>query len=274
MGGFLGLISPLSWFKVRRDTETCIDCKACDKVCTVAVKVSDKANVNSPECINCNDCVNACPVHGALEVKAPNGNRIRPITASLLAIGILAIVAAGTTATGWFGWTTKSLQEEVTNSGGKFDPELIKGKSTFREISEASGIPLSVFKKEFKLSDKDLDAELKTFEERGFDPDAVREFVEEYLKSGEPPAKDETKTPTGETPEADKTIFDTAEIKGSTTVRQTSEMSGVPAAAIQDKFNISDGQLDTPIKDLKGIVGFTELDEFRAYITEYLNTKK
>jgi Fe-S-cluster-containing hydrogenase component 2 len=269
MGAFLALISKLSWFKVRRDAELCIDCGKCDKACPVAVKVSTVAVVESPECINCNECVTVCPAAGALEVKAPNGKKISPLAIILITLGILTAVVGGTTAAGWFGWTTKTLAQEVENSGGKFDPDDIKGKSTFREISEASGIPESAFIKEYKLTEKDMNAEIKTFEEdRGFGPEEIREFVEVYLKTGKPPVKTDSET----TEEDTSPGFDTAEIKASMTPRQTADASGVPLSVLQEKFSITDGQVNTPLKDIKGIAGFAEIDEVRTYVADYLKT--
>ncbi len=73
MGAFLGLINRFGSFRVKRNDETCIHCKKCDKACPVNIKVSAVEQVQASECINCNECVNVCPVRDTLYV----GNRRR-----------------------------------------------------------------------------------------------------------------------------------------------------------------------------------------------------
>ena len=83
-GAFLGLLSKLSVFKVRRNADTCTSCSACDKACPVNVKVSTVDTVDDPECINCNECVNVCPVKDTLTVSAAGAPATRLSSAARL----------------------------------------------------------------------------------------------------------------------------------------------------------------------------------------------
>jgi polyferredoxin len=69
-GALLGLVSLFSPTRIRRNSETCIDCSACRKACPAFIKVDAVKEVVSDECIGCMACVDACPVKKTLEVKA------------------------------------------------------------------------------------------------------------------------------------------------------------------------------------------------------------
>lgn len=181
MGGFLGMISGIGMFKIMRDENTCINCKACDKICPVNVTVSDKEVVTSAECINCNECVNVCPSEGALNISRTNGSSISSGKALLSVVLIFMLVVGSTTLTGSFKWTQLTLDEEI-QVAGSFNPELIKGRMTLQEVSGASGIPTVVFKDRFNLSDEDIGIPIKDFANKyDFETEDVQEFISEYL---------------------------------------------------------------------------------------------
>ncbi len=59
-------LKPASYFslsRVRVDTEKCVSCGKCKKVCPMNVDMTDNARsrTNGTECILCNACVDACP---------------------------------------------------------------------------------------------------------------------------------------------------------------------------------------------------------------------
>ncbi|MDP1795066.1 MAG: 4Fe-4S binding protein, partial [Acidimicrobiales bacterium] len=122
MGGFLGAISRLSIFKVRRNESSCIDCKKCDHVCPVNITVSTVSVVNDFECIDCNECVNVCPVKDTLEVSTsawPQGGKaLKPTLVLGIVVAIIAVGIGLTTVTGSFAWTIPSLSETVEKAGG------------------------------------------------------------------------------------------------------------------------------------------------------------
>jgi len=183
MGGFLGAISRLSLFKVRRVESTCIDCKLCDQSCPVNVTVSTVHVVQDAECINCNECVNACPVAETLVVSTKSDDRtaIRFGATQMmwLVFALAAVMIGATSISGAFAWTMPTLSATVRQSGGTLNVEDIKGSMTFAEVSAASGIPTEVFKRQYGIGDADLNAKIKDLAPvYGFDVHTdVREFV-------------------------------------------------------------------------------------------------
>lgn len=59
VGALLGLVGRKAPWRVGRDPETCIDCKACERDCEGACQPS--GTVNAPECVVCMSCTVACP---------------------------------------------------------------------------------------------------------------------------------------------------------------------------------------------------------------------
>jgi len=68
-GALLGFISLFSPAKIKRNTETCTDCKACTKACPSFIKVHKMKSVISDECTSCMSCIDACPVKSTLYFK-------------------------------------------------------------------------------------------------------------------------------------------------------------------------------------------------------------
>ena len=61
-GALLGLLSWASPAHVRRDEETCVQCKRCSASCPGGIRVHSVLNVRSPECVGCMRCQSVCPV--------------------------------------------------------------------------------------------------------------------------------------------------------------------------------------------------------------------
>lgn len=189
MGGFLGLISRFSLFKVRRETATCIDCRACDKACPVNIKVSEVETVASAECISCNECVDACPVKDTLHVATKGASAKRTVLApgQVLAsmVLIIALLVGGTTVAGAFAWTLPTLAQSATTNGGTFDVEAIRGSMSLEEVSKATGMPPKAFEDAWKIAPADMSKPMKDIAETyGFDVHTdIREFVREQLAS-------------------------------------------------------------------------------------------
>lgn len=74
-GALLGILSFLSPFKVKRNSETCIGCAQCTKACPNRIPVHQLATVRSVECTGCLNCVEACPVKDTLELKPPKTSK-------------------------------------------------------------------------------------------------------------------------------------------------------------------------------------------------------
>jgi len=189
MGAFLGLISKVSLFKVRRNPETCIDCKLCDKACPVNITVSEQNVIDSPECINCNECVTACPVKDTMTVATKGGTRLSPLAMTATVVAIFTAVVLLGSVTGDFSLTKPSLAREAgVSQGGNgtgggenalIDTGLIRGSTTWREITEATGIPAETITAVFGVPSSDQALALKdTNSLYGVPPGEVRAWVE------------------------------------------------------------------------------------------------
>ena len=200
MGAFLGLLSRFSVFKVRRRTDTCIDCKACDKACPTNVTVSTAGAVTSPECIDCGECVAACPVKDTLAFGTAKARRLTPTGAAVLSVATFTVLVGAATAAGWFDWTMPTLKEQMEDAGplgqspdastsGSSDPSsapidtsLIKGSTTVEEIVEATGVPAERFTQVYGIPASEQARALKDLKDTyGCTPGDVRAFVALYV---------------------------------------------------------------------------------------------
>jgi polyferredoxin len=90
-GALMGLASIFSPAKIRRDSNSCIDCAKCARACPALLKVDELDRIRSAECTGCLECVAACPAEAALQLSFP---RKHPISPWLVAAG-LAILCVG-----------------------------------------------------------------------------------------------------------------------------------------------------------------------------------
>ncbi|MCX7786433.1 MAG: 4Fe-4S binding protein [Spirochaetes bacterium] len=180
LGGFLGILSKVGYFRIRRNETTCINCKVCTKVCPVNLPVAELQVVTSAECISCNLCVNACPVENTLTIVGKRKGRLASISVLAATLGIFLLVVGISTYTGGFAWSVKSIQE-ITLHTGRFNPDEIKGSDTWKAVSELSGIPKEEFMKTFGLTEKEF---FGTLREWAHKPGSTREVseVREYVK--------------------------------------------------------------------------------------------
>lgn len=68
LGAFLGLFNKVSLLRLTVDSDRCLGCGSCSRVCPVDLDVPKQPN--SPECIRCLKCVKACEV-GCLDYQFP-----------------------------------------------------------------------------------------------------------------------------------------------------------------------------------------------------------
>ncbi len=68
-GALVGIFALISPTKIRRNTETCVDCTLCAQVCPAYLPVDKKNMIISAECTGCISCVEVCPVKETLEFK-------------------------------------------------------------------------------------------------------------------------------------------------------------------------------------------------------------
>ena len=69
-GAVLGVFNLFRIFKIKRNTRSCINCKACDKACPMNIPVSEKGVVRDHQCISCMICTSEqrCPVDNTVEM--------------------------------------------------------------------------------------------------------------------------------------------------------------------------------------------------------------
>jgi len=70
-GAVLGIFNTFKIVKLSRNTNTCTDCKRCDRVCPMNITPADDKNVRNHQCITCLECTSEieCPVSDALLLK-------------------------------------------------------------------------------------------------------------------------------------------------------------------------------------------------------------
>ncbi|MBN2425986.1 MAG: 4Fe-4S binding protein [Calditrichaceae bacterium] len=92
-GALMGALSWLSPFKIRRNTDTCTDCKLCTKACPANILVHKEKTVFSDECHACLKCVDVCPVKDTLHLSALKHRY--PLSRKIYAWILVAIFLSG-----------------------------------------------------------------------------------------------------------------------------------------------------------------------------------
>ena len=189
LGAFLGIISKISLFKIKRENSTCIHCNLCTRSCPVNIEVSNINQVDSAECISCLECVSGCPTNkGTLKTHIKN-RAIKPLTIAILGVLIYLGTASIGHLTGY--WTTNKTLEEIATTGDKLDPENIKGFMTLKEISEIYKIDINLLYSELKISKEKVpeNTRIKKISEllgpsnNKVDEEVVRETVAKILEN-------------------------------------------------------------------------------------------
>lgn len=78
-GGLLGLLALISPFQIKRASETCIDCRKCERACPASIAITQKNTVRTAECIGCLECIQACPVQNCLTLAVPGKKATNPL---------------------------------------------------------------------------------------------------------------------------------------------------------------------------------------------------
>src|SRR5574340_515078 len=93
-GAFFGLAALLSPTRIRRNTETCIDCAKCAKACPALLPVDKLVAIRSAECTGCLECVAVCPAANTLALSLPK-RRAVPAWAVAAVIAVLFLGVCG-----------------------------------------------------------------------------------------------------------------------------------------------------------------------------------
>jgi len=76
-GALLGIFNLFRIYKIRRNSATCIHCRACDRACPMNIKVSTAKSIINHQCISCLECTSelACPVKETVELRIGEKNQ-------------------------------------------------------------------------------------------------------------------------------------------------------------------------------------------------------
>lgn len=69
-GAVLGVTNKFRIFTIKRNSQTCIDCKVCDTACPMGIEVSNVNKVSDTLCNSCLTCTsdNICPVNDTVKI--------------------------------------------------------------------------------------------------------------------------------------------------------------------------------------------------------------
>lgn len=187
LGGFLALLSPLGLYRINRNDKTCINCKACDKVCPMNIDVSVAQNITDIECIGCNECIHVCPVKDCLTIQTPAKSRITTNGVLAIILGLFIVITGIFTLTGQFKWVQGTLTQQAKEAENKnltLSPDNITGQMTFQEVSEAFAIPMEAFKIPFgPLTKEEETIPFKILKEtKPYETEQVKDFVKTFLE--------------------------------------------------------------------------------------------
>lgn len=72
LGTIMGFFHKISFFRVKKDCQSCTECGACYEACPMGIKMiyteREKADVTHANCILCGECVRCCPEDNALSL--------------------------------------------------------------------------------------------------------------------------------------------------------------------------------------------------------------
>lgn len=94
-GALLGVLSFLSILKIRRNQETCTNCRQCARTCPVDILVHETYCVISDECHACLKCVSVCPEKNTIYISA--SKQIAKIKPWIYAVAICLLFLGGPT---------------------------------------------------------------------------------------------------------------------------------------------------------------------------------
>lgn len=244
-GAFLGILTKISLFKIKRSKETCIDCGLCDQACPVNIPVSKIEHVSTSECINCQECVVACPTDKNTLYSKVFNKILKPVLIAIIGVLIYTGTIAVANLIGYWKTLPSSVEDAV---GG--NPNNIRGWMTLNQVSGQFNVTLESIYNKLNITPEQVPPNTQVkkidglLEKQGieFDHDAVRDAVREILNIKIPCLKPDSGTffLTGK-----MTIMDVAK-KINMTDKQVIEKLGLPA----------DISIDKPLRDLGEEHGF------------------
>jgi polyferredoxin len=155
LGAFFSLFKKISFLKLKRDNNTCIQCDACNIVCPARLSVKESDTITSPDCISCGQCVNKCPKSSlSFSIFGKQISRNQHTLLTVLVVILPIFIISNTPI-----WQTKTATNLVTTEG-KIDVANIRGSNTLKSIMETTKISFADFQNEFNLP-ADIDQNIK-----------------------------------------------------------------------------------------------------------------
>jgi polyferredoxin len=99
--------------KVTREADTCTSCRLCDKVCPMAIKISDQPKVEHIDCHLCGDCVTKCPEPNTLKFSHRNMNWLPALATVVLVVLGLSFASVTDIPTISLKWGTESQMADA-----------------------------------------------------------------------------------------------------------------------------------------------------------------
>lgn len=197
-GAVLGLSNFFRIFKIKRASQTCINCKSCNKNCPMNINVASAKSVKNHQCISCMKCTSEqnCPVEKTVNFGAASNTTKRniPTDSPGFIVSMFFFVGIGLSIA-FNIWITESSKIPSTYTEGEFsgsyNPADIRGSYTLENIEELFGINKEIMAKAFKIENAQLDSfkvkdvslipyKTKDGTEVILGTDAVRSFVSLY----------------------------------------------------------------------------------------------
>ncbi len=218
LGALLAPLQKVSFIRIRRNEDHCINCHLCSSSCPVRLDPESSDAVTSAECLACGQCVEACPKEKALYF-AMGGKAIKTLTVGI--IGLVIFFGAygyARVANLWQTWASPTA-----SIVGKDPTEAIFGWMTVEQIAETLKIPVTEVVEMGKLpQDIPLDVPVKNVE--GVDDEVLKENLKEGLGT----------RPSSETSQPSH-ILPPDEIKGSMTMNEIATTYGVDGKKVFEK---------------------------------------
>jgi NAD-dependent dihydropyrimidine dehydrogenase PreA subunit len=252
VGALYAIIGKISPYRVSRTPESCRNCGLCNRVCPVNLNVMSMVEITSAECLNCQICVNNCPVKGTLQAKWVKW-RIKPVLAVLLPVGLFFGLVIGGNLTRALQYNPAPLPAGTIISLGE-----VKGNMSIADAVAATGleeedfytkmqIPLEVKKSTLM---KDIPEQVP-----GYDFDAVKSVYggDAHAEPDTDVLPSEIDTDSNKNTSSAKTDY--AAVKGSLTIKEAAEVSGVSLKVFYADFDIPEKVPSTvKMKDIGGLV--------------------
>lgn len=246
MGAFLAILNKISFFRIKRDKSTCINCALCSKICPVNIDVAKLDSVKSAECINCMECVTVCPTKKNTLKTTAFGFSLKPFVIAVAGVAIYFGTIGVTNALGI--WKTlPSNLTEIVQKDGKLDAFSIRGFMNLEDVSKLFKIDIEVLYSELNLDKNNVPKTTKVKELGNFDKNITEESFRETVAKiiGQNINEIENKPD-----EADLSI-----VKGAMTVKDLLDMFNINKEDFYLKLGLNNSYPETStLKEIRDIM--------------------